>query len=191
MALTLIIGNKNYSSWSMRPWIAMKAAGIAFTEEVISLDAPDFKARVSQGLGHRQGAGAVRRRRPCLGVARDPRISRREISRRRPVAVRSGGAGPRPGGRLGDARRLRAAAPAPADEHVAAGQAARAAGRRRRQRPAHRADVDRLSHALRAGRAVSVRRASARRTPCTRRWCRAFTPMRSRSGRGARLYGGR
>ena len=29
MALKLIIGNKNYSSWSLRPWIAMKVAGIA------------------------------------------------------------------------------------------------------------------------------------------------------------------
>ena len=28
MSLTLIIGNKNYSSWSFRPWIAMKVAGI-------------------------------------------------------------------------------------------------------------------------------------------------------------------
>ena len=46
MALHLIIGNKNYSSWSFRPWIAMKAAGIAFEETVISLEAKDFKARV-------------------------------------------------------------------------------------------------------------------------------------------------
>jgi glutathione S-transferase len=46
MALRLIIGNKNYSSWSLRPWIAMTVAGIAFEEEVISLDAPDFKARI-------------------------------------------------------------------------------------------------------------------------------------------------
>ena len=43
----LIIGNKNYSSWSFRPWIAMKVAGIPFEEEVISLDAKDFKARVT------------------------------------------------------------------------------------------------------------------------------------------------
>jgi len=48
MGLRLIIGNKNYSSWSLRPWIAMKVAGIAFDEEVISLDAEDFKARVGQ-----------------------------------------------------------------------------------------------------------------------------------------------
>jgi glutathione S-transferase len=51
MALTLFIGNKNYSSWSLRPWIAMRVAGIAFTEVVISLDAPDFKQRVSAVSG--------------------------------------------------------------------------------------------------------------------------------------------
>jgi glutathione S-transferase len=37
MTLKLIIGNKNYSSWSMRPWIAMKVAGIPFDETVIQL----------------------------------------------------------------------------------------------------------------------------------------------------------
>lgn len=46
MALQLVIANKNYSSWSFRPWIALKAAGIPFEEEVISLNAPDFKARL-------------------------------------------------------------------------------------------------------------------------------------------------
>ena len=46
MALQLIIGNKNYSSWSFRPWLAMKVAGIAFEETVISLEAADFKTRV-------------------------------------------------------------------------------------------------------------------------------------------------
>jgi glutathione S-transferase len=51
LALRLIIGNKNYSSWSFRPWIAMKAAGIAFDEVVISLNAEDFKARVSKHSG--------------------------------------------------------------------------------------------------------------------------------------------
>lgn len=37
MALTLAIGNKNYSSWSMRPWMALKGAGIVFEEVVIPL----------------------------------------------------------------------------------------------------------------------------------------------------------
>jgi glutathione S-transferase len=55
MALKLIIGNKNYSSWSMRPWIAMKAADIPFDERVISLNAPDFK----QVVGPVSGTGKV------------------------------------------------------------------------------------------------------------------------------------
>jgi glutathione S-transferase len=37
MTLTLVIGNKNYSSWSMRPWLAMRATGIAFDEVFIPL----------------------------------------------------------------------------------------------------------------------------------------------------------
>jgi glutathione S-transferase len=51
MALHLTIGNKNYSSWSMRPWFAMKVAGIPFEETVISLNAPDFKERLSKLSG--------------------------------------------------------------------------------------------------------------------------------------------
>jgi glutathione S-transferase len=46
MALTLIIGNKNYSSWSLRPWIAMVAAGIAFDEKVIPLYEPGSREQV-------------------------------------------------------------------------------------------------------------------------------------------------
>jgi glutathione S-transferase len=37
MTLKLVIGNKNYSSWSMRPWLAMRAAGIDFEEILIPL----------------------------------------------------------------------------------------------------------------------------------------------------------
>jgi glutathione S-transferase len=37
MTLKLVIGNKNYSSWSMRPWLAMRATGIAFEEIFIPL----------------------------------------------------------------------------------------------------------------------------------------------------------
>jgi glutathione S-transferase len=36
-ALKLVVGNKNYSSWSMRPWVAMRAAQIAFDEVFIPL----------------------------------------------------------------------------------------------------------------------------------------------------------
>jgi glutathione S-transferase len=37
MSLKLVIGNKNYSSWSMRPWLAMRATHIAFEEIFIPL----------------------------------------------------------------------------------------------------------------------------------------------------------
>jgi glutathione S-transferase len=38
--LVLYIGNKNYSSWSLRPWIAMQAAGVPFEEVLIPFDFP-------------------------------------------------------------------------------------------------------------------------------------------------------
>ena len=44
--LTLVIGNKNYSSWSLRPWLALKQAGIAFHEAAVDLYAPDSKALI-------------------------------------------------------------------------------------------------------------------------------------------------
>ena len=37
MSLTLVLGNKAYSSWSMRPWLALKQAGIPFEEIVIPM----------------------------------------------------------------------------------------------------------------------------------------------------------
>ncbi|HJV87261.1 MAG TPA: glutathione S-transferase family protein [Noviherbaspirillum sp.] len=46
--LKLVIGNKNYSSWSMRPWVAMTAFGIPFEEIRVGLDRPDTSARIAQ-----------------------------------------------------------------------------------------------------------------------------------------------
>lgn len=43
---TLIIGNKNYSSWSLRPWIALRATGIAFTEQKLGFFTEEFSRRV-------------------------------------------------------------------------------------------------------------------------------------------------
>jgi glutathione S-transferase len=40
--LLLTIGNKNYSSWSLRPWILMKHLGLNFTERSLPLDTPEF-----------------------------------------------------------------------------------------------------------------------------------------------------
>ena len=41
--LTLVIGNRNYSSWSLRAWLIMQFAGLNFDEIVIPLDQPDTK----------------------------------------------------------------------------------------------------------------------------------------------------
>ncbi len=38
MALKLVIGNKNYSSWSMRPWVLLRGAGIPFEETQLWFD---------------------------------------------------------------------------------------------------------------------------------------------------------
>jgi glutathione S-transferase len=44
----LVIGNKNYSSWSLRPWLAMKQTGIPFEERRVLLYAADSKQRLAQ-----------------------------------------------------------------------------------------------------------------------------------------------
>ncbi|MCJ7771949.1 MAG: glutathione S-transferase family protein [Desulfobacterales bacterium] len=44
--LTLIIGNKNYSSWSLRPWIFMKTAGIEFIEKRVALDTNQTRTKL-------------------------------------------------------------------------------------------------------------------------------------------------
>lgn len=41
--MKLLIGNKCYSSWSLRAWLLMRASGIAFTEQLVLLDEPGFK----------------------------------------------------------------------------------------------------------------------------------------------------
>ena len=100
MTLQLYIGNKNYSSWSMRPWVLLKQAGIPF-----------------EG----QGAGAGGRRFSDLGHAGNCRVCGRGLSRsttlaRRPLATR-----PRPQRVRRNAQRLhRAAQPLPHEHRSAA-----------------------------------------------------------------------
>jgi glutathione S-transferase len=43
---TLVIANKCYSSWSLRPWLLMRQLGVAFDEITIPLDLPDTKEKV-------------------------------------------------------------------------------------------------------------------------------------------------
>lgn len=42
----LVIGEKNYSSWSLRPWLALKACGVPFEEIRLRLRLPDSKAEI-------------------------------------------------------------------------------------------------------------------------------------------------
>ena len=48
MQAKLIIGNKNYSSWSLRSWLLLAEAGIEFSEQRLALDTADFAAQVAQ-----------------------------------------------------------------------------------------------------------------------------------------------
>jgi glutathione S-transferase len=58
LSYTLYIGNKNYSSWSLRPWLVMKQAHIPFKEIQLPLHTPEFHAQI--------GAITPARRLPCL-----------------------------------------------------------------------------------------------------------------------------
>jgi glutathione S-transferase len=55
VTLKLIIGNKKYSSWSFRPWVAMTVAGIPFDEQVIPFESEEFR----RAVGAVSGTGKV------------------------------------------------------------------------------------------------------------------------------------
>lgn len=46
--LTLVIGNKNYSSWSLRPWLLLRHFGVAFQEHGLLLDTPSFAEEIGR-----------------------------------------------------------------------------------------------------------------------------------------------
>ncbi|HEV7137987.1 MAG TPA: glutathione S-transferase family protein [Steroidobacteraceae bacterium] len=46
--LTLVIGNRNYSSWSLRAWLLLKRLGLEFREVLIPLDTPTTKDEIEQ-----------------------------------------------------------------------------------------------------------------------------------------------
>jgi glutathione S-transferase len=48
--MQLYIGNKNYSSWSMRPWVLMKQAGIAFEEVMVRFDSFEANSTFKKAL---------------------------------------------------------------------------------------------------------------------------------------------
>lgn len=62
--MTLVLGNKNYSSWSLRAWLAARKSGLGFEEITLSLSQPVF----GQRIGEYTQAGRV----PVLRVDGDP-----------------------------------------------------------------------------------------------------------------------
>lgn len=46
--LTLVIANRNYSSWSLRPWVLLTHLGIPFKEVRLALDTPEFAANIGR-----------------------------------------------------------------------------------------------------------------------------------------------
>lgn len=57
--LKLVIGNKNYSSWSMRPWVLLKQAEIPFEEVVVRFDAFTPDSRFKQTVNALTPTGKV------------------------------------------------------------------------------------------------------------------------------------
>ena len=44
---TLLIGSKNYSSWSLRPWLLLRKTAFEFTEQIVYFDAGDYQAQIA------------------------------------------------------------------------------------------------------------------------------------------------
>ncbi|MDP2066938.1 MAG: glutathione S-transferase family protein [Burkholderiaceae bacterium] len=57
--LKLYVGNKNYSSWSMRPWVLMRQAGIAFDEITVRFDSFSADSSFKQALAQVTPVGKV------------------------------------------------------------------------------------------------------------------------------------
>jgi len=84
--LTLVIGNKNYSSWSLRPWLLLRQFGVPFDEIKLPLDEPEFYARI----GDYSPAGRV----PVL-IERAPEDSAGSAKAADSLADRESGSVPR------------------------------------------------------------------------------------------------
>ena len=57
--MKLIIGNKNYSSWSLRGWLAAKQSGLPFEELTVHIDGDDWQAMKRQDGEYQPSAGTV------------------------------------------------------------------------------------------------------------------------------------
>ena len=184
-----MIGNKNYSSWSMRPWLALRANDIPFEEVFIPLYTDD-KADKDRILSFSR-AGKV----PALIdgdvtiwdslaiieylAERFPeaRLWPEDSAQPRACALDLGG----------DAFGLHGAAQRMRHEPASAGRRGDAVGRCASQCRAYPGNLDRMPPALRRG-GPFLFGASAPRTRCLRRSCTGFAPMRSRWRPQAQAY---
>ena len=77
--LTLIIGNKNYSSWSLRPWLALRHAGIPFDERLLLLFDENWKEAIAAVSPSGRVPVLQHGERTDLGDPRDHRIRQRVV----------------------------------------------------------------------------------------------------------------
>jgi glutathione S-transferase len=119
----LYIGNKNYSSWSFRPWIGMRAAGIAFEEKLVPFDMgagnPAFRVFSPTGKVPVLVDGDA----DHLGIAGDPRSCRPQASSIRTLACRPLRPQPGDGHEFGDGVILHGPELGLPDEHAPRAQA--------------------------------------------------------------------
>ena len=176
--MQLVIGNKNYSSWSMRPWVLMRALGIPFEELKLRFDfaaGSAFRRAVARAQPGRPGAGAASGRRfRGLGHAGHRRNPARTFPAGRRLADRGQGQRARARSLCAEMHTgfgaLRSHCPmnieARLPEVGARLWAEQAGGACRRG--AHRSDLGRCAGRPAAGRSCSA--PSVPPTPSSRRW---------------------
>ncbi len=65
---TLLIGSKNYSSWSLRPWLFLRKVGFEFTEQIVHFDESGYQAQIAALSPSRRVPLLHRRRRAKSGI---------------------------------------------------------------------------------------------------------------------------
>ena len=162
MSYTLVIGDRSYSSWSLRGWLMFARFGLPVTVQTARLYSPEITEVLGRlrDRSHRAGSpgrGGRRGLRP-LGHLRYRRDACRAPSGSRPLACRPGCARDGPDGSGGDACELPAAARGLPDEPAARLPRFRAASGRARLPVADRGAVERGARGRWRRRSLAFRR---------------------------------